>query len=158
MFWQRGTASSGKCKQAKWIYFLFFKIHVCMCSSVKFQQQPNLRQRFGCEITLSPQWFRLVFVLMRWLCCCWFIVKCYSIVLWRLCVLSLFYCALFIVVSSFAVISFGKRELVSYFNCHFMLCDCWCFDMCLFFTVPWVCLQLLNVPFSGHTHLPFVSK
>ena len=71
---------------------------------------------------------------------------------------SLFCCALFNVVSSFAVTSLGKRELVAYFNCLLMLCDCWCFDMCLFFTVPWVCLQPVIVPFSGHTHLPFLSK
>ena len=65
------------------------------------------------------------------------------------CNCSLFCCALLCVHSSFAIISMGKGELVA------LLClSSWCLVIvvCLFPTMPWVCLQFMIVVFPDHTH------
>ena len=61
----------------------------------------------------------------------------------------MFCCALLYVLSSFVIISLGKRELVA------LLCLsslCLMIVVWLFLTMPWVCLQFVIVVFSGHTH------
>ena len=58
-------------------------------------------------------WLRMLFVL-RWCFCCFlFIVCCCPHCLWRLSVRSLFCFVVHFVLSSFAIISLGKRELVA---------------------------------------------
>ena len=64
----------------------------------------------------------------------------------------MFCCALLYVLSSFAIILMGKRELVA------LLClSPWCLVIVvwLFLTVSWVCLQLVIVVFPDHTLLKF---
>ena len=68
------------------------------------------------------------------------------------CVCSMFCCALFCVLSSFAIISMGKRELVALL-CLFSLCLVIVVVQWLFLTVPWVGLQCVIVVFPDHTHL-----
>ena len=66
-------------------------------------------------IVVFPDHTPLLFslsVLRRWFCCCWFIVFCCShffVCIWSL----FFYCAGLNAVSSFAIISLGKGELVA---------------------------------------------
>ena len=68
------------------------------------------------------------------------------------CNCSMFCCALLCVLSSFACISMGKRELLA------LLClSFWClvFCVCLFLRMSRVCLQFVIVVFPDHTHLLF---
>ena len=63
-------------------------------------------------------------------------------------------CALLCVLSSFAIILIGERELVA------VLClSSWCFVVCivlwLITTVPWVDLQCVTVVFPNHTTCSF---
>ena len=59
------------------------------------------------------------------------------------------------VLSGFAIISLGKRELVALlllsFCCHVAVSG-----LCFFLTVPWVGLQCVIGAFPGHTHILFV--
>ena len=66
------------------------------------------------------------------------------------CVRSLFCYAVLCVLSSFVIISLGKRELVALLYSHVVVVA-----LCLFLTVPWVGLQCVIVAFPGHTHLLF---
>ena len=65
------------------------------------------------------------------------------------CNCSMFCCALLCVHSSFAIISMGKRELVTllYLTSWFLVIVVW-----LFLAVPWVCLQFVIVVFPDYTH------
>ena len=63
----------------------------------------------------------------------------------------LVFCAVFSDISSFAIISLGKRELVV------LLClSSWCHMaavvLCLFLIMLWVGLRSVIVTFPGHTH------
>ena len=51
------------------------------------------------------------------------------------------------------ILLMGKRELVA-----FLCLSSWCLVIVvwLFLTVPWGCLQFVNVVFPDHTHLPFL--
>ena len=72
------------------------------------------------------------------------------------CLVLVMLCILFWVkyaISSFAIISQGKRELVA-FNRLLMSYLIVSF-LCLCLTVPCVGQQCVIVAFSGHTHLPF---
>ena len=66
----------------------------------------------------------------------------------------MFCCAVLCVLSSFAIILMGKRELVA-----LLYLSSWCFVtvivLWLFLMVPWVGLQCVVVIFSDHTHLLF---
>ena len=61
--------------------------------------------------------------------------------------------ALLYVLSSFAIILMGKRELVALINL-----STWCLVIVvwLFLVVPWVCLQFVIMVFPDHTHLLFL--
>ena len=63
---------------------------------------------------------------------------------------SMFCCTLLYVHSSIAIISMGKKELVTLLNLSF-----WCLVMVewLFLAVPWGCLRFVIVVFPDHTHL-----
>ena len=68
----------------------------------------------------------------------------------------MFCCAVLCVLSSFAIIPMGKRELVA------LLClSPWCLVtvsvLCLFNTMLWLGLQCVIVVFPDHTHLLFRS-
>ena len=65
------------------------------------------------------------------------------------CNCSMFCCTLLYVLSSFAIILMGKRELVSLFSL-----SSWCLVMVvsLILTVPWVCLWFVIEVFPDHTH------
>ena len=65
------------------------------------------------------------------------------------CNCSMFCCTLHYVLSSFATIMIGKRELVALLGL-----SCWCLVIVvwLFIAVPWVCLQFVIVVFPDHTH------
>ena len=70
------------------------------------------------------------------------------------CVCSMFCCALLFVLSSFAIILMGKRELAA------LLCvSSWCIVvvivLVLFIMVMWVGLLCVIVVFPDHTHLLF---
>ena len=67
----------------------------------------------------------------------------------------MFYCMLFDVHSSIAIILMGKRELVALLNL-----SSWCLVVVerLFLTVPRGCLQFVIVVFPDHTHLLFLYK
>ena len=102
---------------------------------------------------LRPQWLRLLSVLFKGGSS----VVVHSLLtiapIVGLCVCSMVCCALLCVLSSFAIILIGKRELVA------LLClSSWCFVIVivlwLFLTVPWVGLQCVIVVFPDHTHLP----
>ena len=71
------------------------------------------------------------------------------------CKIRIYITGLLCVHSSFATISMGKRELVALF-----CLSSWCLMivMCLFLTMPWVCLQFLIVVFPDHTHLLFLKN
>ena len=103
------------------------------------------------KLNLTPPWLRLMFVIRRWLCLCPFIVCCYSCCcVGVLCVVwPLIYSATLSVISSFAIISFGEKELVAF----------WCYEtvsfLCLFLTVPWFGLQYMIMTFPCNTHLHF---
>ena len=66
--------------------------------------------------------------------------------------MSLFCYALLIVLSSFAIILKGKRELAA-----LLLLSYGCLvtvnALCLFLTVPWIDLRCVIVVFPDHTHL-----
>ena len=66
----------------------------------------------------------------------------------------MFCCALLYGHSSFAIILMGKRELVA-----LLILSPWCLVIAVWFilTVPWVCLQLVIVVFTDHTHLLFMN-
>ena len=101
---------------------------------------------------LSPKCLRLLSVLRRWFCCCWFVVDCYSRCgSLNCCILC---CVLLYVHSSFAIILMGKRELVALLGLSF-----WCLVMAVwpFLTVPWVCLRFVIVVFPNHTLLLFLK-
>ena len=70
--------------------------------------------------------------------------------------LSLFWCALLCVLSSFAIILKRKRELVALlllpYRCHVTVNVLW-----PFLAVPWVGLKCVIVVFPDHTHLLFHS-
>ena len=76
--------------------------------------------------------------------------------LWGFCVYSMFYCVVFCVLSSFAIILTRQRELVD------LLClSSWCLvtviALWLLPMVPWVCMQwCMIVLFPDHTHLHLV--
>ena len=60
--------------------------------------------------------------------------------------------ALLYVLSNFAIVLMGKRELVA-----LQSLSSWCLVIVvwLFLAVPWVCLQFVIVVFPDHTHLLF---
>ena len=62
---------------------------------------------------IRTQWLRLLSVLRRWFCCCWFVVDCYWVPIMGFCNCSMVCCALLYVHSSFAIILMGKSEMVS---------------------------------------------
>ena len=67
----------------------------------------------------------------------------------------MFCCTFLCVHSSFAIISMGKRELVT------LLClSFWCLVIVvwLFLTMQWVCLQFVIVVFLDHTHYFFPRR
>ena len=70
--------------------------------------------------------------------------------------MSLFWCVLLCVHSSFAILLKRKRKLVAllilYYRCIVTINALW-----LFLTVPWVDLQCVIVVFPDHTHLIFYS-
>ena len=57
----------------------------------------------------------------------------------------------FFVLSSFAIISLGKRELGTLVCSEFRVASV----LWIFLVVPWVGLSYVVVAFPGHTHLPF---
>ena len=65
------------------------------------------------------------------------------------CNCSMFCCTLLYVLSSFAIILMGKRELVALFN---LSSRCLVIVVWLFLAVPWVCLQYVIVVFLDHIH------
>ena len=72
-----------------------------------------------------------------------------------LCKCSMICCTLLCVPSSPAIISMGKRELIS------LLClSSWCLVIVvwLFLTMPCFCFQFVIVVFPDHTHLLFLVK
>ena len=70
------------------------------------------------------------------------------------CACSMFCCALLCVLSSFAIILMGKRELVA-LPCLSFRCLVFVIAMWLFLMMPWVGLQCLFVIFPDHTHVLF---
>ena len=71
------------------------------------------------------------------------------------CNCSTFCCALLYVLSSFAIISMGKRELVALLSL-----SSWCLVIVvwLFLAVPWICLQFVIVVFPDHIHLLLLEE
>ena len=71
------------------------------------------------------------------------------------CNCSMFCCALFYVLSSFANVLMGKRELVALLSW-----SSWCLVIVvwLFLAVPWVGLQCVIVVFPDQTHLYLFSE
>ena len=67
----------------------------------------------------------------------------------------MFCCTLLYVPSSFAIILLGKRELAALLS---LFSWCLVIVLWLFLSVPWVCLQLVIVVFSDHTHLLFLVQ
>ena len=71
------------------------------------------------------------------------------------CNCSMFCCTLLYVLSSFAIILMGKRELFALLSL-----SSWCLvkGEWLFLAVPWVCvcLRFVIVVFPDHTHLLFL--
>ena len=65
------------------------------------------------------QWHRLLSVLRRWFCCCWFLVYCYCLTLFGgFCVRFLFWYIGICVIPRFAIISLRKRaSWMFYFDC-----------------------------------------
>ena len=77
--------------------------------------------------------------------------------MWEFYILSLFYYAVLIVLSSFAIISLRKRERESWLL-YLKLSSCCLVSvnvLCLFLMVPWVGLHFVTVTFPGHTHLHY---
>ena len=68
------------------------------------------------------------------------------------CNCSVFCCALLCVLSSFAIASMGKRELVALLS---LSSRCLMIVVLLFLAVPWVCLHFVMVVFPDHTHFLF---
>ena len=70
------------------------------------------------------------------------------------CNCSMFYCMLFYVHSSIAIILMGKRELVA-----LLILSSWCLVMVerLLLAVPWGCLWFVIVVFPDHAHLFFLK-
>ena len=66
----------------------------------------------------------------------------------------MFCCTLLYVISSFAIILMGKRELVALLDL-----SSWCLVIVvwLFLAVPMVCLQFVIVVFPDHTHYFFIK-
>ena len=73
----------------------------------------------------------------------------------RVCDCSVFWCALFYVHSSFAIILMGKRELVALLRLSswYLVIVVW-----LFLVVPSACLQFVIVVFPDHTYLLFLPS
>ena len=75
-----------------------------------------------------------------------------------MCFVLMFYNAVLVTFSSFAITSLKKRELiVVVFSIDFVFLKSGCVsNMCLFLAVPWIgtCMWSVNVVFSGHTHFP----
>ena len=71
------------------------------------------------------------------------------------CNCSMFCCTLLYVHSKFAIILFGKRELVALLNL-----SSWCLVIVvwLFLAVPWGSLQFVIMVFPDHTHLLFLKE
>ena len=89
----------------------------------------------------------------RLFCCCLIIVcccaHCQSFFL-----RSLLCFVVHCVLSSFAIILLGSKELVVLL----LLCsECHPVAVIIFLTVPWVGMQFLSVAFPGHTHLLFTK-
>ena len=82
------------------------------------------------------------------------IVVSIVVLLREFCVESLYCCAIFCVLSSFAIIPLGKRELAA---CILLSSGCYVavIVLCFFLTVPWFVLWCVIVAFPGHTRLPF---
>ena len=75
----------------------------------------------------------------------------HTIVCGYYCVWALFCCILSSILSSFAIISLGKRELLDLLsNCNVDVSV-----RCLFLAMRWTGLQCLSVAFPFHTHLLF---
>ena len=74
--------------------------------------------------------------------------------LWESVIVLCFVCTLLYVLSSFAIILMGKRELDALLSL-----SSWCLVIVvwLFLAVPWVCLQFVIVVFPDHTRLLFLS-
>ena len=107
------------------------------------QQQQNLGRKFGTsKMHLSPQWL-------------WqgdgSVVDSLLIVtpIVGFCNSSMFCSALLSILSSFAIIWIGKRELVALLWLSFR---CLVIVVWLFLTIPRICLQFVIVVFSDHTH------
>ena len=56
--------------------------------------------------------------------------------------------------SSLAIILMGKRELVALLSLSSL---CLVIVVWLFLSVPWICLQFVNVEFPDQPHLPFLG-
>ena len=69
-----------------------------------------------------------------------------------LCLVPLLLCGIQSVLSSLAIISLRKRELVALLNC-LLRCPVAVSVLLLFLMVPWVVLQCVIVAFSGQKHL-----
>ena len=95
--------------------------------------------------TQHATWFYKVAVLLLLIRCCSHcgVLCLFHVLLCIVCVLS-----------SFAIISMGKRELVALL-CLFSLCLVIVVVQWLFLTVPWVGLQCVILVFPDHTHLLF---
>ena len=83
---------------------------------------------------------------------------CCSNCLFYFCIWSLFCCAVLSIISSFAIISLGKRERNECLN--FLLCHgtAKCSAMCLSLAVQWVGLQCVIVVFPGHILPNFLMR
>ena len=70
------------------------------------------------------------------------------------CIVLYFVACYFMSIFTFAIILFGKRDLVALFSL-----SSWCLVMVvwLFLAVPWVCLRFVILVFPDHTHLLFLS-
>ena len=83
-------------------------------------------------------------------------IYCCSYYLFYFCIWSLFCCAVLSVISSFAIISLGRREKWLLKNC--FLCHGTVSAMCLFLAVQWVGLQCVIVVFPGHVLPTFFMR
>ena len=83
-----------------------------------------------------------MFLLVNYYCC--------SCCLFYFCISFLFCCAVLSVISSFAIISLGKREREKWLLKNCFLCHGTFSAMCLFLAVQWVGLQGVIVVFPGH--------
>ena len=106
---------------------------------------------------LAPQRYRLLSVLRRWFCCCWFVVDCYP----HYMILLLFDMLLLYVYSCFAIILVGKRERERERELAALLSlSSWCLVIVvwLFLSVPWVCLQFVIVILTYYFWMSFMRR